>query len=265
GGTGASITGANAEIVGGEDAKPLEFPWQISLRFSQNTNVLGDHICGGSIINRQHIMTAAHCIIPNYTNSAYYKVVVGEQNLNKQDPTEKTFLVQNYTIHPQWDRATINYDYAILKLNAPLAFGGADNALMPICLPEKNQVFDNRICTASGWGYLKDESQGGGTVSEVLQKVDLPTLPYEQCRRDYKNVNKVVEDTMICAGTKQGGKSACQGDSGGPFQCPGADGRYVLAGTTSWGKTCGARNQPSVFARFSTRLDWIASVAGTTP
>lgn len=52
-------------------------------------------------------------------------------------------------------------------------------------------------------------SMGGGTVSNVLQKVDLPTVPYKECKNDYKNVNTVVEDTMICAGPKEGGKSAC--------------------------------------------------------
>ncbi|CAN8026538.1 unnamed protein product [Ixodes persulcatus] len=136
---------------------------------------------------------------------------------------------------------------------------------MPICLPKKNQVFDNQICTASGWGYLKDQSMGGGTASNILQKVDLPTVPYKECKNDYKNLNMVVEKTMICAGPKEGGKSACQGDSGGPLQCSRSDGRYVLAGCTSWGTICAAAKQPSVFARVSTQLDWIASVAGATP
>ncbi|XP_040066568.1 plasma kallikrein-like [Ixodes scapularis] len=130
---------------------------------------------------------------------------------------------------------------------------------MPICLPEKNQVFDNRTCTATGWGYLKDKSMGGGTVSNVLQKVDLPTVPYNECKNDYRNVNTVVEETMICAGPKEGGKSACQGDSGGPLQCSRSDDRYVLAGCTSWGTVFGKANQPTVFARVSTQLDWIAA------
>ncbi|EEC00633.1 serine-type enodpeptidase, putative [Ixodes scapularis] len=57
GGSEATSQGANAQIVGGSDAAPLEFPWQISLR------VFGQLICGGSIINKQYILTAAHCIL----------------------------------------------------------------------------------------------------------------------------------------------------------------------------------------------------------
>ncbi|KAH8025986.1 hypothetical protein HPB51_015291 [Rhipicephalus microplus] len=56
-----------------------------------------------------------------------------------------------------------------------------------------------------------------------------------------------------------------KGDSGGPLQCPRADGRYVLAGLTSWGIKCAAPRMPGVFARVATRLDWIRSVVGETP
>merc|ERR1712215_80895 len=47
---------ADGRIIGGEEAPPHEFPWQISLRN------LGSHICGGSIINKNQVITAAHCV-----------------------------------------------------------------------------------------------------------------------------------------------------------------------------------------------------------
>lgn len=56
-----------------------------------------------------------------------------------------------------------------------------------------------------------------------------------------------------------------QGDSGGPLQCQRSDGRYVLAGLTSWGTICAAPNQPTVFSRVSTQLLWIWLTAGATP
>ncbi|XP_040356917.2 plasma kallikrein [Ixodes scapularis] len=114
-----------------------------------------------------------------------------------------------YIIHRKYDIFTLNYDYAILRLKIPLDLSGAQKMLMPICLPEKNQVFDNQTCTASGWGYLKDKSKGGGTLSNVLQKVDLPTVPYKECKNDHKDQTPVFEDTMICAGPKEGGESIC--------------------------------------------------------
>ncbi|XP_040065518.1 prostasin-like [Ixodes scapularis] len=133
---------------------------------------------------------------------------------------------------------------------------------MPICLPEKDQSFDGETCTASGWGLTKDPSEGGAQMPAQLQKVDLPIVPYNVCKEYYKDVNEVHEDTMICAGLEEGGKSVCYGDSGGPLQCAREDGHYVLAGATSWGTTCAAPKQPGVFSKIATQLDWIRMVTG---
>ncbi|KAG0428807.1 hypothetical protein HPB47_024239 [Ixodes persulcatus] len=187
GGSGATSRGLNAEIVGGIDATPLEFPWQISLRLVQNSGTPGQHFCGGSIINKQHILTAAHCILEGYKSASYYAVVVGDQKLDTVDPNEKTFSVQSRS-------------------------GLAEPAS-----PQPLSHADRRRLAASYATFrpAELESMGGGTASNILQKVDLPTVPYKECKNDYKNVNTVVEKTMICAGPKEGGKSACQAKLGG--------------------------------------------------
>uniref|UniRef100_A0A3Q0R7M9 Peptidase S1 domain-containing protein n=1 Tax=Amphilophus citrinellus TaxID=61819 RepID=A0A3Q0R7M9_AMPCI len=45
----------NTRIVGGQDATPGSWPWQVSLHTS------GRHFCGGSLINNQWVLCAAHC------------------------------------------------------------------------------------------------------------------------------------------------------------------------------------------------------------
>ncbi|CAN7976617.1 unnamed protein product, partial [Ixodes persulcatus] len=147
--------GKTSQIVGGEMAAPLEFPWQISLRLLNVTaNYDKGHYCGGSIINAQHVMTAAHCVLGGIPEQ--YAVVVGEQHINVEDPTEERIGVQNITVHPLYDPDTFVYDYSILKLNKTLDFNGQEKHLMPICLPSLNQNFDGQTCTASGWGLTID-------------------------------------------------------------------------------------------------------------
>ena len=57
-------------MVNGENAAPHAWPWQISLR------VNGGHICGGSLIAPDWVLTAAHCVERN-RNPNGYTVVVG--------------------------------------------------------------------------------------------------------------------------------------------------------------------------------------------
>ena len=54
-----------------------------------------------------------------------------------------------------------------------------------------------------------------------------------------------------------------QGDSGGPLACQGKDGRWVLAGLTSYGIGCGWPGYYGIYARVSSFLDWIDDVMST--
>ena len=67
---------AFSRVVNGQDASPHSWPWQISLR------VRGGHICGGSLIKADWVLTAAHCVYRN-PNPSGYTVVVGKMQLGK--------------------------------------------------------------------------------------------------------------------------------------------------------------------------------------
>merc|ERR1712117_388715 len=51
----------NSKIYGGGDARLGEWPWMVRL-YLRSTALNGYGLCGGSLLNSRHILTAAHCL-----------------------------------------------------------------------------------------------------------------------------------------------------------------------------------------------------------
>merc|ERR1711931_458866 len=93
-------------IVGGEEASDGEFPFQVSLR---SIGALGaTHFCGGSIINENWIVTAAHCCANQSPFSMH--VVAGGIKLNNFENEEEPRDVDSIISHPSYISSTISND-----------------------------------------------------------------------------------------------------------------------------------------------------------
>ena len=137
-------------------------------------------------------------------------VIVGEHSVtSSSDGTRHTTC--RYRNHPSWNTNTVNYDFAILHLNQPVALGPR---AVPACLPTSSfggNFLAGKQMTVSGWGAL---TQGATSSPTVLHKVDVPGMTNAQCSTNYQGQNQVT-NAMLCAGQPGGGVDSCQGDSGG--------------------------------------------------
>ncbi|EFB25442.1 hypothetical protein PANDA_012582, partial [Ailuropoda melanoleuca] len=238
-------TKTNTRIVGGTNSSWGEWPWQVSLQVKLKDQ---SHLCGGSIIGHQWVLTAAHCFdgLPLSNVWRIYSGILNLSEITKETPfsqIKELIIHQNYKI---LDGS--GHDIALIKLKTPLNYTEFQK---PICLPSKadtNTVYTN--CWVTGWGFTKEK----GEIQNTLQKANIPLVPNEECQKAYRDYE--VTKQMICAGYKEGGKDACKGDSGGPLVCK-HNGIWHLVGITSWGEGCARREYPGVYTKVAEYVDWI--------
>ena len=138
--------GAQGRIIQGNRAKS-PIPWQVAIQDSE-----GDLICGGTILDKMTVLTAAHCLAntTDYTTDyTDFNIMAGRvsRELNKYRTN-----IAKVIIHPQWSWDTLANDVAIIKLTKPFTFG---KNIKPMCLPSKDfKPREGEMCITSGWGTI---------------------------------------------------------------------------------------------------------------
>uniref|UniRef100_A0A3B4XQZ2 Chymotrypsin-like elastase family member 2A n=1 Tax=Seriola lalandi dorsalis TaxID=1841481 RepID=A0A3B4XQZ2_SERLL len=217
----------NERVIGGHDAKPNTWRWQISLQMDSYNDGSYYHLCGGTLIDMVLVGISIH--------------------LSLYDGSEQFIRVEKIDVHPQWtgDLAKGN-DIAIMKLANPVY----DNGYVAVAdLPAPQQMLPHDfICYITGWG----------SVPAVLQVAPINVVEHSVCSQP-EWWGSIALRSMVCAGG-DGIISGCQGDSGGPLSCY-TDGAWRVHGVVSYGPSgmCNQVTKPTVFTRVSFFLEWIFS------
>ncbi|XP_054570126.1 mastin-like [Eptesicus fuscus] len=266
--------------VGAHNAPAGRWPWLVSVRRYNKELELWQHLCGGSLIHHQWVLTAAHCTQREDVEAYGLRVQVGQLRLYDRDTlTNVTKIVR----HPKFNQslsAEGGADVALLKLEAPVALS-EHLSLVPLppawlkvperkmCWPSQHVVQPSPpplpellVLASAAW------SPGNAPLPwpYQLQEVMVPIVGNRVCNQRYQNssnnTGQIIKEDMLCAGSE--GQDSCQGDSGGPLVCSWKC-TWVQVGIVSWGYICGHRDFPGVYARVMSYISWIRKYVPPPP
>ncbi len=215
------------QIVGGQPVPDDKYPFMAVLDIQEAG---GSFLCGGTLIDPDSVLTAAHCVV----DADSVRLAVG-RTVRSQNQGEVRFAREIF-IPSRYDGSVDDrYDAAVLTLDRPVT------NIQPIELATAQQdglEKPGRNLTVAGWGT----TSGGGSTSDRMREVSVPVVSDAKAREAYGS-RSYFPSLMVAAGAK--GRDSCQGDSGGPLFKPSTPRAQV--GIVSFGIGCARAAFPGVY------------------
>lgn len=241
------ISAAMGRIINGSTIVRTQIPWMVIIvRKFRNGERYG---CGGSIISRNVILTAAHCF--NHKGRVPMRIDV---YYNASRMMEGPVIgVERGVIYPTFTREVEGCDLGLMKLKRPLP--EFDKFVRPVCLPRENENAKPGPMLVAGMGFTSFQGPPSKTFRYYMAKV----LTDEECRSALLVQYRISRPKMlrwIC--TRNPHSMAYSGDSGGALTAYMENGRSTAFGITSFvSENSNAGPAPAIFTKISVFMTWI--------
>uniref|UniRef100_A0A182SEW0 Peptidase S1 domain-containing protein n=1 Tax=Anopheles maculatus TaxID=74869 RepID=A0A182SEW0_9DIPT len=215
-------------IHNGIDAKPGHWPWHAAIYHRVRGKL--EYACGGSIIDEETILTAAHCVFLDSGLIAESRIAVhvGAIHLNEESEYVQQHTVDEVIAHPGYNASRFMNDIALLKLTNNITM---TEFVQPVCLwtmDSNQELIVGKNGTLVGFGLNEKD-----VVSQELKQAPIGVVDALTCiKSDRVSYANQLTSEMFCGGGQQG-VSACNGDSGGGLFFN-VEGKWFVRGIVSF-------------------------------
>lgn len=233
---------AQSRIVGGTGVPNGKYPFVAALLDKRGSGSAYDRqFCGGTLIDRDSVLTAAHCIEGSGIQASDLQVTAGRTVLDSSQGQVRA--VSRVDVHPNYSYFSRSqaYDVAVLTLRRPAS---SIQTIKSATANQNGLETPGRNLTVAGWGNTEQQAASGGggqNYPNRMREAQVPVVSDSQARQSYPSYASALS---VAAG--KSGKDSCQGDSGGPLFANTKNGP-VQVGITSYGTGCGAPSYPGVY------------------
>ncbi|XP_050080765.1 trypsin-like [Anopheles maculipalpis] len=243
----------NPFLIGGGPAVVGAYPAQVAIQIGVTT------FCGGTILNQNHILTAAGCVLDGNNNLIAANQFTVRAGVLTVDQNAPALAVQRVFPHPQYNPWTFENDIAVLRLTNNIVFPQVATPNMAPAELNHRIVRDGEICQVLGWNWLP-------TAQNVpLQMLNVPFSSRASCTSQHQGL---LRDSMVCTELTVATHGVCAANRGGGLYC-----NDLLTGVISFGFGCGTNNTYTVHTQVRYFHHWIQQqfvrtdtpVAGPTP